>query len=165
MLVARNFAISYLALIPAQLSSHPWTIITHMFLHADMNHLFWNMLFLYFFGIELESRVGESRFCQIYFLSGLAAAAGQMAVSGGAMLGASGALYGVLGCLAILAPEIRILFFFLIPLSIRSAVVLFALIDFFTMGSMDNIAHMAHLAGLLAGLIFGYMLKGRYSYY
>jgi len=138
-----------------------------MFLHADMNHLFWNMLFLFFFGTELENRVGERRFCLIFFLSGLAAAAGQIIATGGegAMLGASGALYGVFGCLAILAPEIRVFLFFMIPLSIRSAVVLFALMDYVMRGQVDNIAHMAHLTGLLVGLIFGYMLKGRYSYY
>jgi membrane associated rhomboid family serine protease len=88
-----------------------------------------------------------------------------MAVSSNPMLGASGALYGVLGCLAIMAPEIRVLLFFVIPLSIKYAVILFALIDFMMMGSGDSIAHMAHLSGLVVGLIFGYMLKGRYRYY
>ena len=78
------------------------------------------------------------------------------------MVGASGALYGVMGCLAVIAPEITVLIYFVIPLSIRAAIVLFAVIDFTMMGSADGIAHMAHITGLLAGLAYGGMLKDRY---
>lgn len=144
----------------------PWTIITHMFVHASFDHLLWNMLFLFFFGTELERRIGEGKFLGIYILSGLVAAAGQMLVSGGTLVGASGALYGVLGCLAIIAPEIRVFLFFIIPMSIRWAVVLFAVIDFLMSGTADNIAHVAHLSGLALGLIIGYTMKrGQPSYY
>ena len=152
------FVYNYLALNPDYVMQRPWTLITHMFVHADFNHLFWNMLFLFFFGMELERRVGESKFLQIYILSGIVAALGQMMISGGSLVGASGALYGVMGCLAIIAPEIRVLLFFVIPVSIRSAVVLFALIDFLTLGAADNIAHMAHIVGLLVGLAYGKLL-------
>ena len=149
------FVYNYLALNPDYVMQRPWTLITHMFVHADFNHLFWNMLFLFFFGMELERRVGEKKFLQIYIFSGIVAALGQMMISSGSMVGASGALFGVMGCLAIIAPEIRILLFFVIPVSIRGAVVLFALIDFLTLGSADNIAHMAHIVGLLVGLAYG----------
>ncbi|MDD1732336.1 MAG: rhomboid family protein, partial [Methanosaeta sp. NSM2] len=87
---------------------------------------------------------------------------GQMMVAGGSLVGASGALYGVMGCLAVIAPEISVLLFFVIPLSIRSAVVLYALIDFLSMGSADNIAHMAHIVGLLVGLAYGQAMAGRF---
>jgi uncharacterized protein len=160
-LIAPNFVYSYLALNPQYLASRPWTLITHMFVHASFDHLFWNMLFLFFFGIELERRVGENRFLTIFILSGIVAAFGQMLVSTGTMVGASGALYGVLGCLAIIAPEIRVLLFFIIPLSIRYAVILFALVDFLSIGSPDNIAHMAHVVGLFVGLAFGWMMEKR----
>jgi membrane associated rhomboid family serine protease len=164
-LIFPGFVYTYLALNPAYLAQRPWTIITHMFVHASFDHLFWNMLFLFFFGLELERRVGESKFLLIYFLSGIAAAAGQMLVSSGTLVGASGALYGVLGCLAIIAPEIRVLLFFVIPISIRYAVVLFAAIDFLMMGTGDSIAHAAHLSGLVVGLLFGYSMKGQPRYY
>jgi len=158
-LIAPDFVYSYLALNPAYVMQRPWTLITHMFVHANFDHLFWNMLFLFFFGVELERRVGETRFLEIYMFSGLAAALGQMLVSTGTLLGASGALYGVMGCLAIIAPEIRVLLFFIIPLRIQYAVVLFAIMDFSMMGSGDSIAHAAHLTGLLVGLGFGYMMR------
>ncbi|MDD4161594.1 MAG: rhomboid family intramembrane serine protease [Methanothrix sp.] len=159
------FTYNYLALNPDFVMQRPWTIVTHMFVHANFSHLFWNMLFLFFFGMDLERRVGESKFLQIYILSGIVAAFGQMMISGGSMVGASGALYGVMGCLAIIAPEIRVLLFFVIPVGIRGAVVLFALIDFLTLGSADNIAHMAHIVGLLVGLAYGQAMMGRPKYY
>jgi len=160
-----GFVYGYLALNPANLMQQPWTIITHMFVHANFDHLFWNMLFLFFFGMELERRVGEAKFLQIYLLSGIVAALAQMLISPAGLVGASGALYGVLGCLAIIAPEIRVLIFFVIPLSIRAAVVLFALVDFLSMGSADNIAHMAHIVGVLVGLAYGYAMKKQPRYY
>jgi hypothetical protein len=168
--VATGFVINYLSLIPAILFERPWTIVTYMFVHLTFDHLFWNMLFLFFFGPALEQRIGEKTFLGVYLLSGVVAAIGQILILSGMdsfipMVGASGALYGVLGCLAIIAPEIRVLLFFFIPLSIRWAVVVFALVDFLSLGSMDNIAHMAHIAGLFVGLAFGYMLKGKPRYY
>lgn len=169
-LVAQNFVIEYLSLIPAFLFDRPWTIITYMFVHLTFDHLFWNMLFLFFFGMALEQRVGERMFLVIYLLSGIVAAIGQILALSGMdsfipMVGASGALFGVLGCLAIIAPEIRVLLFFVIPLSIKWAVVLYALVDFASLGSADNIAHMAHITGLFVGLAFGYALRKKPRYY
>lgn len=162
-LAAPSFALNYLALNPALVMSRPWTLITHMFMHANFNHLFFNMIFLFFFGTELERRIGENRFLMVFIVSGLVAAFGQMAVVPvGFMLGASGALYGVMGCLAVIAPEIRVLLFFVIPMSIRASVVLFAILDFTMMGSADSIAHMAHISGLVAGVVFGETMKRRY---
>jgi uncharacterized protein len=155
----------YLALQTDYLMQRPWTLLTHMFVHANFDHLFWNMVVLFFFGMELERRVGEKKFLQIYILSGIVAALAQMTIAGGALVGASGALYGVMGCLAIIAPEISVLLFFVIPVSIRSAVVLYALIDFLSLGSADNIAHMAHIAGLLVGLAYAQTLSRRPGLY
>ena len=123
------------------------------------------MLFLFFFGMELERRVGGSKFLQIYILSGIVAGLAQVMVTSGLTYGASGALFGALGCLAIIAPEIRVLLFFVIPMSIRWAVVVFALIDFTFMDSADNIGHMAHIAGLFVGLAFGQMMRSQPQYY
>ncbi len=119
--MAQEFVIEYLSLIPAIMFDRPWTIITYMFVHLTFDHLFWNMLFLFFFGMALEQRIGERRFLIIYLLSGIVAAIVQVLALSGTdslipMVGASGALYGVLGCLAIIAPEIRVLLFFVIPL-------------------------------------------------
>jgi membrane associated rhomboid family serine protease len=119
------------------------------------------MFFLFFFALPLEQRVGEKRFLEIYIFSGLVGAIAQMLVSSpyAIMMGASGALYGAMGCLAMIAPEIRVLLFFVIPLRIQWAVVLYVLIDFSMLGAADNIAHMAHITGLLVGVAFGYIMR------
>ena len=156
---------AYLALNPDYVLQRPWTLLTYMFVHANFDHLFLNMIVLFFFGMELERRVGGTKFLEIYFLSGIVAALGQMMISGGSLVGASGALYGVMGCLAIIAPEIRVLLFFIVPMSIRALVVLYALMDFLFMGASDNIAHMAHIVGLLVGLAFGQLMKKKQPQY
>jgi membrane associated rhomboid family serine protease len=164
-LVVPGFVYNYLALNPDYVMQRPWTLLTHMFVHANFNHLLLNMLVLLFFGMELERRVGKTKFLEIYILSGIVAALAQMMVSGGYLVGASGALYGVMGCLAMIAPEIRVLLFFAIPMSIRALVVLLVLLDLLFFEAPDNIAHMAHISGLLVGIAFGMMMKKQPKYY
>jgi len=77
-----------------------------------------DMLFLFFFGMELEKRVGESKFLQIYILSGIVAAIGQMMISSGSLVGASGRTLWSHGLSSIIAPEIRVLLLFVYTLSI-----------------------------------------------
>ncbi|MFO7967989.1 MAG: rhomboid family intramembrane serine protease [Archaeoglobaceae archaeon] len=164
-------AIEYLALNPDSVLFRPWQLVTSMFLHAGFMHFLINMVVLFFFGSELERRVGGKWYLVIFFLAGLA---GNFAYLGYAYLtnplipalGASGAIYGVLGTLAIIAPEIRVLLFFAIPMSIRSLIVLFAIVDIAGfMGSIGpsgiqtGVAHSAHLAGLLVGLYYGKRLR------
>lgn len=161
---------SYFALVPSDIFTRPWILITHMFLHADGLHILFNMMFLFFLGPELERRVGGKRFLLIYFISGLVAALGYsfwtLFVQGtnGSAVGASGALMGIFACLAILAPDIVVYVYF-IPMKIIYALIFFALLDLFLGSSGDLIAHSAHLSGVVAGLVIGKYLKktGKYQ--
>ncbi|MDF1533844.1 MAG: rhomboid family intramembrane serine protease, partial [Methanosarcinaceae archaeon] len=74
------------------------------------------------------------------------------------MIGASGAIYGVFACMAILAPEMKVYVYF-IPMRIKYALVLFALMDFLLIGAPDMIAHTAHLSGLFVGVFMGMRIK------
>ncbi len=151
---------NYLILNPSLLFSRPWTIVTHIFLHGGIGHLFFNMLFLYFFGPALERRVGSNTFLKIFFFSGIFAGLGHALTSPFPVLGASGALYGVFACLAILEPNLMIYVYF-IPMRIKYALILFAALDFLMIGTPDTIAHVAHLSGLIVGLIYGQKLRKR----
>src|SRR5205807_7429701 len=84
-----------LVLVPAQIPSHPWTVVTYMFLHAGMGHLFFNMLGLFFFGPRLELVIGGVRFLTLYFLSGIMGAALSLFTPTAGIIGASGAVFGV----------------------------------------------------------------------
>ncbi len=170
----------YLALHPRIeiLATMPWQIITSMFLHVEFWHFFVNMFVLLFFGGELERRVGERRYMEIFLISGLAGSLGYIIYAYivgtfAPALGASAAIFGVMGCLAIIAPEIRIMIFPLpIPIKIRTALFLFAAYDFWMMIASSlgmfatNVANVAHLAGLVVGLYYGKRIgRMRYAYY
>lgn len=140
----------------------PWLLLTSMFLHADIWHLLFNMYALLIFGMLIEQRIGSNRFLGAYIISGIIAAAGTSFFYNEA-LGASGAIMSVLGLTIILMPDLRVLFFFVIPMSMRTAGIVFAAFDIigsFT-GSFGPIAHIAHLIGLACGLLYGYYLVRR----
>ncbi len=174
-LVAPYEMVSLFALHPQleALISMPWQIVTSMFLHVEFWHFFVNMFVLLFFGTELERRVGEKKYLEIFFVSGLAGNVGYIAYSYAVgsfspALGASAAIFGVMGCLAIIAPEIRIIIFPIpIPINIRTALLLFAAYDFWMMVASytglfyTNVANIAHLAGLVMGLYYGKKLGRR----
>ena len=153
---------------PDWIASNPlflWQLVTNIFFHGGFEHYLFNMLVLLFFGGELERRVGSSTYLRVFLLSGVAGSLGYMAFAyatnpGIAALGASGAIYGVMGCLAIIAPEIRVMLLFLpIPMGIRQMILLFAAIDLLLLPVPDRIAHSAHLAGLFVGLYYGKKLR------
>jgi len=156
----------FLALFPNRFIEMPWQIITSMFFHVDFGHYLVNMIVLLFFGGELERRVGGKNYLKIFLLAGLAGNVGYltfafMTGSPAGALGASGAIYGIMGTLAIIAPEIRVLFFFFIPISIRVAILIFAAYNLIMlpMSTVAGVAYAAHLAGLLVGLYYGDKLK------
>ncbi len=164
----------YFALFPLDAFSSPLklalNLVTHIFLHANSFHLLFNMLFLYFFGPELERRVGGEKFLTVFFISGIAGGVGYVLWSliidfifnfpPSPAVGASGALFGIFACLAILAPEIRVYVFFIpVPMKLTQALVFFTFLDIIFIVMGDPIALSAHLSGALAGLVLGWWIK------
>jgi hypothetical protein len=149
---------------PMNILYQPWTIVTHMFLHSTFHfwhiHIFFNMMVLFFFGPILERKIGSKNFLIVYFGAGLLSALGQMIISPNPMLGASGAIFGILATLTVLDPDIRVFVLF-IPMKIVQMLMLFAIYELFMLltGSNDNIAHAAHLFGLIFGLYMGFKIK------
>ena len=141
----------YFAFFPALVIKWPWTLITSIFLHADFNHLLFNMFALFFFGSYLERLLGSNRFLIIFIAAGIVGNLGYFVTAPNNMIpaiGASGAAYGVMGTLAILAPFIRVYVWGLLPVPMVVLTAVYALLDvsglFISSGS--NIAHGAHLA-------------------
>lgn len=143
------------------LLTHPWGVVTSIFLHSGLMHLFFNMLALFFFGPLLERRVGSGRFLGIYFGTGIIAGLAQVFVfPGSAVLGASGAIFGVLGVLTVLMPDLQVILYF-VPLKMVYVTILFAVLDLFPVltGTSDGVAHIAHLTGLAVGLAAGFYYR------
>lgn len=152
---------------PGSFMTRPWTLVTYIFLHTGLGHLFFNMLVLYFFGTALERRAGNKQLLGIFFTAGILSALGYAFLSWpifniypGPMIGASGAIYGVFAALTVLEPNLRVYVYF-VPMRLKHALLLFAVFDFLMASStnLDMIAHTAHLSGLFVGLYMGFRMK------
>lgn len=165
----RQFPFIYFefSLVPAEVFTRPWTLITYQFLHspAGLGHIFFNMLGLFFFGPRLEVRLGSRHFLGLYLVSGLVGALVHILYTmtpfsdggmGIRMVGASGAVYGILLAYARYWPRDKILIWFVIPVEIRTAVIGLTLLSLWSgLGPAGgNVAHFAHLGGFLGGWLY-----------
>jgi len=187
----------------------PYQIITHMFMHGSLSHLFFNMFALWMFGMSVENLWGGKRFFIFYFVSGLGAAAfysfiqwiqytnvvgslppdqvhyvvenGRNILMSGKnfstpalskinlllnipIIGASGAIFGVLLAFGMLFPNVMVYIYFLIPMKAKWFVMLYggAELIFGVMNEPgDNIAHFAHLGGMIFGFLLILLWKKR----
>lgn len=157
-----------LGLIPRDLfRGHIWQLVSYMFLHGSFTHLLFNMLALWMFGSELEYEWGPSRFLQYYFVTGVGAGITNAVFQPHSwipIVGASGAIFGLLLAFAIRWPNRPILIWFLFPMPAKYFVLIFGAIEFVsTLPSFvvrpgqehgSGIAHLAHLGGIVFGLLF-----------
>ncbi|MCF8238113.1 MAG: rhomboid family intramembrane serine protease [Saprospiraceae bacterium] len=148
----------------------PYQLITYMFMHANMGHIFFNMFGLYMFGPPLEVVWGPKKFLLYYFVTGFGALGLHFLVKyidlhymGGAassinipVLGASGSIFGVLTGFGMLFPNQRLMLLFPpIPIKAGLLVILYAGLELFLgLGNFESgIAHFAHLGGALSGFL------------
>ena len=157
-------------------SFETWQIISHMFMHGDFTHLFFNMFAVWMFGTQLEHLWGPKKFLKYYLLTGLGAAILHFVIFHffelpnsplhyqdkmielHNVVGASGCLFGLLVAFGLLFPNTR-LFFLLIPFPIKAKyfVIIYGLAELYyglQNNPYDNVAHFAHLGGML----FGFMI-------
>jgi membrane associated rhomboid family serine protease len=139
-----------------------WQVFTYQFLHGDIGHILFNMLALWMFGVTLEQTWGTKRFLQYYFVcavgAGICVILGEYLLGrpGAATIGASGAIYGLLLAFGVLFPEAIMLLFFVFPVKAKYAVAIYGAIAFLmsTSGSPSGVSHVAHLGGMIFGLIY-----------
>lgn len=145
------------------------TLVTSMFLHGDLLHLFGNMVFLLVFGRRVENQLERINFLAFYVTVGITAAIVHMIMepdSSSPLIGASGAISGVLGAFFICNPKARItlvldpaLIYFLRRLTVHVSAWVFLLVWFFLQISLGlkphgaNVAFWAHVGGFLAGAV------------
>ena len=146
----------------AVLNGEVWRLFTAMFVHADIVHIFGNMFFLLIFGLRAEDMFDVKEYFLIYFLSGLAGGLLTLLLWPDTLsVGASGAIFGVLGATMIYARR-----------AIGQSVITALLYAFFLLAinTSPGVNIMAHLGGLVAGLLIGYLLaatrkpKAAYTY-
>ncbi|HSA94274.1 MAG TPA: rhomboid family intramembrane serine protease [Terriglobales bacterium] len=151
-----------------------WQLVTYAFLHGGFFHLLYNMLILWMFGTDLELAWGRRRFLDLYFLSltGAAAVTVLMALAGvlvsmqAPTIGASGGVYGILGAFATIYGDRRIIIL-PIPIPLKARYWVGFLVVISVIGALQErsgIAHLAHLGGLLFGVLYArQLMRGRIS--
>lgn len=162
--VDRSHRLVYLYLIPSYVlqAGAWWQVVTYMFLHGSWGHIFFNMLALFLFGIQLEQRMGSSEFLLYYFATGIGAgiltvfinsATGQGMIP---IVGASGAIFGLLLGFAAYFPDARIFIFGILPIRAPVAVAAYAGIEIVSQFTnlQSGVAHLTHLAGLAIAWLY-----------
>ena len=168
-------------------------LVTYMFLHANISHLFFNMFSLFMFGSTLERVWGGKKFLIYYVVTGLGAAITQefvwwlqvrdvlshemLNIGTGVItrqqfileympnylnnafltIGASGAVFGILLAFGMLFPNVSLFLMFIpVPIKAKYFVIGYGILELFlgiSNRSGDNIAHFAHLGGMIFGFI------------
>jgi membrane associated rhomboid family serine protease len=163
----KNFLVSWTAVSDGRF----WTLLTSVFSHNMLMHLFINMFVLYNFGMIIEQVLGSKRFLIFFLIAGICGSSLHCLVSEYVLqqpnisaLGASGAVSGIVLLFALLFPKEKIFIFGLIPVPAIWAAVAFTGIDVWglisqTQGSGAPIGYGAHLGGALAGLLYFGVLR------
>ncbi|TVQ32163.1 MAG: rhomboid family intramembrane serine protease [Phycisphaeraceae bacterium] len=153
-----------------------WRLVGFQFLHADMTHLLFNMIGLFFFGGLVEGYLGAKRYAAFYLVCGIFGAFAYLLLNligylmpPGAqvpgllfndiytpLIGASAGVFGVLMAAAFIAPNSQILLFFVLPMRLRTAVYGFIIIAAVSLllGAPNAGGEAAHLGGAIAGFYF-----------
>ncbi len=154
-----------LYLIPSELYKAPYTIITSMFMHADIFHLFGNMYCLWVFGDNIEDRLGKVKYLLLYLGSGICADIVYIITTTSPTiptLGASGAVSGIMGAYLALYPGARInindmIFFrpieYSLPAWFYIGVLFFGLQILWAWLDIPGVAWFAHLGGIATGFV------------
>ena len=156
--------IKYFALFPATVAREPWTLVTSMFLHGGFDHILFNMISLFFFGLYLGKIIGEKELLKVYFAGGIFGgilfAASSLFLGIGnpftPAIGASGAIFALGGALAVLRPRMMV---YVLPLPVPVPLWLSVFGLMLILSFLPGIAWQGHLGGLIVGALYGYFYR------
>jgi len=139
-----------------------WRLVTYMFLHSpDMIfHILFNMLSLWWFGVELEDIWGRRKFLIFYFVCGVGSGLFTLFYlfvnPHVIVIGASGAVLGLLTAYAFYYPQRQVLLFGIFPMRMRTLVIGYVAISlFFSLtGGGGNTSHIVHFGGIVVAYIY-----------
>jgi rhomboid protease GluP len=141
-----------------------WRLVSAMFLHGDgtikgtLLHLMLNLWALFQLGTLYEIMFGTRRFVWVYFATGIFASLTSMVVTGGPSVGASGAIFGLLGAFIFSVRRSPRWRHDRVARSVAKQCVFWAIINIVVTSQIPQIDNAAHIGGLVAGLILGFVL-------
>ena len=148
---------------PVKFVHQPWSVISYMFLHYDVMHILFNMLWLYWFGAMFHQIFGTRRVVGLYFLGGLGGAQLYMLAynvlplfssTEGLLLGASASVLAIVAATAVRQPDYKVGLLFFGQISLKWIAIVTIFIDVISIGSSNAGGHIAHLGGALVGAAF-----------
>lgn len=148
----------------------PWTLITYMFLHADLWHILFNMLWLYWFGALFLRFFTSRHLLGLYLLGGIFGGLMYMVcynvfpyfsshVPYATLVGASASVLAIVVATAVRAPEMPVRLLILGELKLKYFALLTIILDLLMINSANAGGHLAHLGGALSGWLFAYGLS------
>ena len=146
----------------------PWTVITYMFLHCDILHILFNMLWLYWFGMLFVQMFNARQFVGLYLLGGIGGAVLFVAAYNlfpyfdgrqGVLLGASASILAVVAATAMRAPDYKLNLLLVGAVSLKWVAIITIFIDFISIDTGNAGGHIAHIGGAAVGVAFGYAAR------
>ncbi len=140
----------------------PWGLITSIFAHFDLFHLFSNMLFLYFSGKFFEQIWSGKQLLITYILGGIFGGIAEIAVqsifystenNGALVIGASGSIMAIFIAVAFHSPQTQLLLFGKFSIRLYFLAIFFLIQDIIGIGTKDTTAHFAHIGGAIFGIL------------
>ncbi len=148
----------------------PWTLFTYFFMHEEIFHILYNMLFLYWFGRLIDEYLGNRRLIGLYIMGGLAGGVLYLAMYSlvpyfhdhadtARMLGASAAAFSVAVGAATLLPNYTFHLFLIGAVRIKYIVLFFIILSFAQSAGPNAGGNLAHLGGALMGFCYVKLLQ------
>lgn len=147
----------------------PWTLITYFFVHVEIFHLAFNMMFLYWFGLILQDVIGNLKSVRLYFVGGIIGAIaflvsynsiGYYQAQGNSfLLGASGGVFAVVVAAATLRPNYEVHLFLIGPVRIKFIAGFYMLWSILETVGANAGGNIAHLGGALSGFCMAYLFE------
>jgi len=143
----------------------PWTLLTYMFVHVELYHLIVNLLVYYWFGNILGDLIGDKKIFPIYLLGGLSGGLFFLVYSyligtNTLLMGASAGIMATVGAAAFLAPNYQFNLILIGKTPLKYIAIAYVIIDLAMISNQHNVGgHIAHIGGLIMGVLFIYLLK------
>lgn len=154
---------------PKNVLKEPWTVFTYFFVHIELFHLLFNMMFLFWFGIIIQDFIGSERIVKLFIWGGISGAVAYLLlvnsfayfISRGPtyLNGASAGVFAIVIAAATIKPTYRIHLFIFGDVQIKYVAAFYLVWSFIETTGTNAGGNIAHLGGALMGFIYGFYFQ------
>lgn len=158
-----------LSSVPKVVLKEPWTVFTYFFVHVELFHLLFNMMFLYWFGLIIQDFIGSDKLVKLFIWGGIAGAIAYLLlvnsfsyfISKGPtyLNGASAGVFAIVVAAATIKPSYRIHMFLIGDVQIKYIAAFYIIWSFIETTGTNAGGNIAHLGGAIMGFLYGFYFK------